>query len=482
VSAELQIYNTLTRRKEAFAPIEPGRVRMYVCGMTVYDYCHLGHARVMVAFDVITRYLRHRGYDVTYVRNVTDIDDKILRRADENGESISSLTERMIAAMHEDEARLAVLPPDQEPRATRHIDDILSMIETLIAKGYAYAADNGDVYYRVRRFEGYGKLNNRDLDEMRSGARVEVDEHKEDPLDFVLWKAAKPGEASWPSPWGEGRPGWHIECSAMSRCCLGDTFDIHGGGPDLTFPHHENEIAQSEAANGKPFVNTWMHAGAVRVNHEKMSKSLGNFFTIREVLEHHDAEVVRYLLVASHYRSAINYAPESLLEARKSLERFYNALEGQALEGLALEGQSLEDQSLEDGPVSDRFEARFAAAMDDDFNTPEALSVLFDLARELNRARKESPEQAPALAAELRRLGGILGLLQQDPATFLKSGSSGLPLSEEEIQAKIGERAAAKKARDFATADGIRDELAALGIILKDSREGTTWVFEKPEG
>ncbi len=482
MSAELQIYNTLTRRKEVFTPIEPGRVRMYVCGMTVYDYCHLGHARVMVAFDVITRYLRHRGYDVTYVRNVTDIDDKILRRADENGESISSLTERMIAAMHEDEARLAVLPPDQEPRATRHIDDILSMIETLIAKGYAYAADNGDVYYRVRRFEGYGKLNNRDLDEMRSGARVEVDEHKEDPLDFVLWKAAKPGEASWPSPWGEGRPGWHIECSAMSRCCLGDTFDIHGGGPDLTFPHHENEIAQSEAANGKPFVNTWMHAGAVRVNHEKMSKSLGNFFTIREVLEHHDAEVVRYLLVASHYRSAINYAPESLLEARKSLERFYNALEGQALEGPSLEGQSLEDQSLEDGPVSDRFEARFAAAMDDDFNTPEALSVLFDLARELNRARKESPEQAPALAAELRRLGGILGLLQQDPATFLKSGSSGLPLSEEEIQAKIGERAAAKKARDFATADGIRDELAALGIILKDSREGTTWVFEKPEG
>ncbi|WP_404299540.1 cysteine--tRNA ligase [Halomonas sp.] len=483
----MQIYNTLTRRKDVFTPIEPGAVRMYVCGMTVYDYCHLGHARVMVAFDVITRYLRHRGYDVTYVRNVTDIDDKILRRADENNESISSLTERMIEAMHEDEARLGVLPPDHEPRATRHVDDILAMIETLIAKGYAYAADNGDVYYRVRRFEGYGKLNNRDLDEMRSGARVEVDEHKEDPLDFVLWKAAKPGEASWPSPWGEGRPGWHIECSAMSKCCLGETFDIHGGGPDLTFPHHENEIAQSEAANGKPFVNTWMHAGAVRVNHEKMSKSLGNFFTIREVLEHHDAEVVRYLLVASHYRSAINYAPESLLEARKSLERFYNALEGQALEGQALEGQaleglSLEGQSLEDGPVSDRFEARFAAAMDDDFNTPEALSVLFDLARELNRAKKESPEQAPALAAELRRLGGILGLLQQDPVTFLKAGSSALPLSEEEVQAKIAERAAAKKGRDFAAADGIRDELAALGIILKDAREGTTWVFEKPEG
>jgi len=472
VSNALQIYNTLTRRKERFTPIEPGRVRMYVCGMTVYDYCHLGHARVMVAFDVITRYLRHRGFDVTYVRNVTDIDDKILRRADENGESIASLTERMIEAMHEDEARLFVLPPDQEPRATRHIGDIISMVETLIRKGYAYAADNGDVYYRVRRFEGYGKLNNRDLDEMRSGARIEVDEHKEDPLDFVLWKAAKPGEASWPSPWGEGRPGWHIECSAMSKCCLGDTFDIHGGGPDLTFPHHENEIAQSEAANGKPFVNTWMHAGAVRVNQEKMSKSLGNFFTIREVLEHHDPEVVRYLLVASHYRSAINYAPESLADARKSLERFYNALEGLALDGV----------ERVEGAVDHRFEARFSAAMDDDFNTPEALSVLFDLARELNRARKEAPEQAPALALELKRLGAVLGLLQQDPATFLKAGASDLPLSEAEIQAKIDARAAAKQAKDFAAADAIRDELAALGIILKDSREGTTWVFEKPEG
>ncbi|WP_282040114.1 cysteine--tRNA ligase [Halomonas alimentaria] len=467
----MQIYNTLTRRKEPFTPIEPGKVRMYVCGMTVYDYCHLGHARVMVAFDVITRYLRQRGYDVTYVRNVTDIDDKILRRADENGETIASLTERMIEAMHEDEARLGVLPPDHEPRATRHIDDILAMIETLIAKGYAYAADNGDVYYRVRRFEGYGKLNNRDLDEMRSGARVEVDEHKEDPLDFVLWKAAKPGEASWPSPWGEGRPGWHIECSAMSKCCLGETFDIHGGGPDLTFPHHENEIAQSEAANGKPFVNTWMHAGAVRVNHEKMSKSLGNFFTIREVLEHHDPEVVRYLLVASHYRSAINYAPESLAEARKSLERFYNALEGVALE----------EVSAAEGEASPAFDARFTSAMDDDFNTPEALSVLFDLARELNRAKKEVPGEAPALAAELRRLGGVLGLLQQDPATFLKSGAGDLPLSEEQIQAKIDERAAAKMAKDFAAADAIRDELATLGIILKDSREGTGWVFEKPE-
>ncbi|WP_280546022.1 cysteine--tRNA ligase [Halomonas sp. 11-S5] len=470
----MQIYNTLTRRKEPFTPIEPGKVRMYVCGMTVYDYCHLGHARVMVAFDVITRYLRARGYDVTYVRNVTDIDDKILKRAEENGESIASLTERMIEAMHEDEARLGVLPPDREPRATRHIDEIVAMIETLIDKGFAYAADNGDVYYRVRRFERYGRLSNRDPDEMRAGARIEVDEHKEDPLDFVLWKAAKPGEASWPSPWGEGRPGWHIECSAMSTCCLGETFDIHGGGPDLMFPHHENEIAQSEAATGHAYVNTWMHAGAVRVNHEKMSKSLGNFFTIREVLEHHDPEVVRYLLVASHYRSPINYAPDSLAEARKSLERFYTALEGLML------NETIEAEASITGGDS-HFEARFTAAMDDDFNTPEALSVLFDLARELNRARKEAPEQAPALAAELKRLGGTLGLLQQDPAAFLKGGGAALPLSEEDIEAKISERAAAKKARDFATADAIRDELAALGIMLKDAREGTSWVFETPE-
>ncbi|MCW4152896.1 cysteine--tRNA ligase [Halomonas sp. 18H] len=464
----MQIYNTLTRRKEALTPLEAGKVRMYVCGMTVYDYCHLGHARVMVAFDVITRYLRARGYDVNYVRNITDIDDKILKRAEENGESIQALTERMIDAMHEDEGRLGVQRPDHEPRATGHVDDITAMIQTLIDKGYAYAADNGDVYYRVRRFAEYGKLNNRDPDEMRAGARVDVDAHKEDPLDFVLWKAAKPGEAAWPSPWGPGRPGWHIECSAMSTCCLGDTFDIHGGGPDLTFPHHENEIAQSEAATGKPYVNTWMHAGAVRVQHEKMSKSLGNFFTIRDVLEHHDPEVVRYLLVASHYRSPINYGPDSLADARKSLERFYNALDGLDLENATA------------GQVDERFDARFTEAMDDDFNTAEALSVLFDLAREVNRARREAPEQAVVLAAELKRLGGVLGLLQQVPADFLKHGAGELPLGEDEIQARISERAAAKQARDFARADAIRDELAALGIVLKDSREGTSWVFEAP--
>ncbi len=462
----------MTRRKEPLTPLEPGKVRLYVCGMTVYDYCHLGHARVMVAFDVISRYLRERGYDVTYVRNITDIDDKILKRAEENGEAIDALTGRMIDAMHEDEARLSVLPPDQEPRATHHMAEIIAMIETLIAKGYAYAAGNGDVYYRVRQFEGYGKLNNRDLDEMRSGARIDVDEHKEDPLDFVLWKAAKPGETRWPSPWGEGRPGWHIECSAMSKCCLGDTFDIHGGGPDLTFPHHENEIAQSEAANGKPFVNTWMHAGAVRVDQEKMSKSLGNFFTIREVLEHHAPEVVRYLLVASHYRSAINYSAESLVGARKSLERFYSALEG-----IELPTSESVDESGETLPEIASYAERFYAAMDDDFNTPGALSVLFDLTRELNRAKTSSPDVVPRLAVELKRLGGVLGLLQQSEA-FFNTHVSELPLSEEAIQEKIAARDAAKKAKHFAEADNIRDELAALGIVLKDSREGTRWTFE----
>ncbi|PRY65508.1 cysteinyl-tRNA synthetase [Vreelandella songnenensis] len=465
----MQIYNTLTRRKEPFTPLVAGKVSMYVCGMTVYDYCHLGHARVMVAFDVITRYLRHRGYDVTYVRNITDIDDKILKRADENGESITALTERMIAAMHEDEARLGVLPPSQEPRATGHIGDIVAMIETLIDKGFAYPADNGDVYYRVRRFTGYGKLNNRQLDDMRSGARVEVDVHKEDPLDFVLWKAAKPGEAHWPSPWGNGRPGWHIECSAMSTCCLGETFDIHGGGPDLTFPHHENEIAQSEAATGKTYVNTWMHAGAVRVNQEKMSKSLGNFFTIRDVLAEHDPEVVRYLLVASHYRSAINYSVDSLVEARKSLTRLYTALDGVEAVPAQIEAASA-------------YRERFTTAMDDDFNTPEALAVLFDLAREVNRAKSDTPENAPALAAELRQLADVLGLLQQSAQTFLKgSQQQGVALDEAAIEEKIAQRKAAKADKDFARADAIRDELAALGIILKDSREGTTWVIESPQ-
>tara|TARA_R110001599_G_scaffold96545_2_gene249622 strand:+ start:4819 stop:6225 length:1407 start_codon:yes stop_codon:yes gene_type:complete len=468
MDSHMHIYNTLTRRKELFTPLVAGKVSMYVCGMTVYDYCHLGHARVMVAFDVITRYLRERGYDVNYVRNITDIDDKILKRADENGESISALTERMIAAMHEDEARLNVLPPSHEPRATGHIDDIVAMIETLIEKDFAYAADNGDVYYRVRKFADYGKLNNRQLDDMRAGSRVDVDIHKEDPLDFVLWKAAKPGEAHWASPWGNGRPGWHIECSAMSTCCLGDTFDIHGGGPDLTFPHHENEIAQSEAATGKTYVNTWMHAGAVRVNKEKMSKSLGNFFTIRDVLAEHDPEVVRFLLVASHYRSPINYSVDSLTEARKSLTRLYTALEGVETDAVA---------SSEASP----YRERFTQVMDDDFNTPEALAVMFELAREVNRAKQEQPDEAARLGGELKQLGAILGLLQQAPQTFLKgTQQQGMPLSESEIEAKIAQRQEAKANKEFAQADAIRDELAALGIILKDSREGTSWVLEAP--
>jgi len=468
MDSHMHIYNTLTRRKEPFTPLVAGKVSMYVCGMTVYDYCHLGHARVMVAFDVITRYLRERGYDVNYVRNITDIDDKILKRADENGESSTSLTERMIDEMHEDEQRLFVLPPSHEPRATGHISDIVAMIETLIEKGFAYAADNGDVYYRVRKFADYGKLNNRQLDDMRAGSRVDVDVNKEDPLDFVLWKAAKPGEDHWASPWGNGRPGWHIECSAMSTCCLGDTFDIHGGGPDLTFPHHENEIAQSEAATGKTYVNTWMHAGAVRVNQEKMSKSLGNFFTIRDVLAEHDPEVVRFLLVASHYRSSINYSVDSLTEARKSLTRLYTALEG------------IEADSTSVNEIS-AYRERFTRVMDDDFNTPEALAVLFELAREVNRAKQENPQQASKLATELKQLGSILGLLQQAPQTFLQgSQQQGMPLSESEIQAKIAQRVEAKANKNFAQADAIRDELAALGIILKDSREGTSWVFEAP--
>ncbi|WNK18834.1 cysteine--tRNA ligase [Halomonas piscis] len=459
----MQIYNTLTRRKEPLAPREPGKIGMYVCGMTVYDYCHLGHARVMVAFDLISRYLRARGFDVTYVRNITDIDDKILKRAAENGETIEALTERMIAAMHQDEARLGVLPPDAEPRATGHVDEIIAMIRVLIDKGYAYAAANGDVYYRVRQFPDYGKLNNRRLDDMRSGARVEVDEHKEDPLDFALWKAAKSGEASWPSPWGPGRPGWHIECSAMSTCSLGNTFDIHGGGPDLTFPHHENEIAQSEAATGQTYVNTWMHAGAVRVDEEKMSKSLGNFFTIRDVLGEHDPEVVRYLLVASHYRSAINYSADSLVEARRSLTRLYTALEGVEPEPAGA------DLANPQSPYA----RRFVQAMDDDFNTPEALAVLFELVRELNRARADGADSAARLAGELVSLGGVLGILTQPPRTFLHGGDS--RVDEAHIEAQIARRARAKADRDFALADAIRDELAAEGVVLKDSREGTRW-------
>lgn len=459
----LQIYNTLSKQKDIFQPIDAGKIRMYVCGITVYDFCHIGHARVMVSFDLITRYLRERGWQVEYVRNITDVDDKIIRRAAENGESVEQLTERMIAAMHEDEDRLSVLRPDQEPRATAHIGDIIAMVETLIEKGFAYAAPNGDVYYRVERFETYGRLTNKNIDELRSGARVVVEESKESPLDFVLWKAAKEGEVSWPSPWGKGRPGWHIECSAMSKCCLGDTFDIHGGGPDLPFPHHENEIAQSEAANGVKFANTWMHAGPVRVNQEKMSKSLGNFFTIREVLKQYNSEVVRYFLSSVHYRSYIDYSESSLKEARSALERFYQALRG--ITPVA-------------GDLSEDYEGRFFAAMDDDFNTPRALAVLFELVNNLNKSSRDGGEDAPALAAELIRLGGILGLLQQSPDQFLQGEDKQGELSSEQIESYIEQRNAARKNKDFAEADRVRGLLSDQGVILKDSREGTSWFRE----
>ncbi len=458
----IRIYNTLTQQKEEFRPIEPGKVRMYVCGMTVYDYCHLGHARVLVAFDVITRYLRHRGYDVNYVRNITDIDDKILRRADENGEFYSELTDRMIKAMHEDEARLGVLSPTEEPRATAFISEIVAMIQRLIAGGHAYAADNGDVYFAVDSFDDYGKLSKKKLEDLLAGARVDVQEAKRSPADFALWKAAKAGEVSWPSPWGDGRPGWHIECSAMSTCCLGDTFDIHGGGPDLLFPHHENEIAQSECATGHTFVNTWMHAGAIRVNKEKMSKSLGNFFTIREIMEKYPAEVVRYFLVSSHYRSQVDYSEENLAEAGRTLTRLYHALRG------IVPAKAADVQASE-------HDERFAEAMDDDFNTAGAIAVLHAVANEINQHRRDGREEdAKRSAAILVRLGGVLGLLQQDPEAFFQA-DTGSELSAADIEALIQARADARKGRDFAEADRIRDELADKGIILDDSREGTTW-------
>ncbi|KJK03600.1 cysteinyl-tRNA synthetase [Pseudomonas sp. 21] len=457
--ADLQIYSTLSKTKDSFKPLVGNQVRMYVCGMTVYDFCHIGHARVMVAFDVIARWLRHRGYDLTYVRNITDIDDKIIRRAQENGESFEDLTARMIAAMHEDEARLSVLRPDIEPRATGHIAGMHEMIQTLIDKGYAYAPGNGDVYYRVGKFAGYGKLSRKKIEDLRIGARIEVDESKEDPLDFVLWKGAKPGEPSWESPWGAGRPGWHIECSVMSTCCLGETFDIHGGGPDLVFPHHENEIAQSEAATGKLYAASWMHAGAVRVDGEKMSKSLGNFFTIREVLEKYHPEVVRFLLVSSHYRSPINYSEDNLKEAKGALERFYTALRG--LPQVAAQG-------------GEEFVERFGAAMDDDFGTPEAVAVLFEMVREVNRLRDSDSAAAAALAARVRELGALLGVLQLDADEFLQAGAAG-KVDAAQVEALIQARLDARAAKNWAESDRIRDELTALGVVLEDGKGGTTW-------
>ena len=466
----LKIYNTLTRKKEIFRPIHNGKIGLYVCGITVYDYCHIGHARVLVAFDAITRFLRSQDWDVNYVRNITDIDDKILNRAAENNEEYTQLTARMIDAMHDDERALAVLEPDSEPRATSHIDDIITMIQNLVDNHYAYRAENGDVYYRVKRFPNYGKLTNKNLDDLLIGARIEPDEAKEDPRDFALWKAATEDQTGWDAPWGKGRPGWHIECSAMSTSLLGETFDIHGGGPDLPFPHHENEIAQSEAATGKTFVHYWMHAGAVRVDDEKMSKSLNNFFTIREVLKKYHPEVVRFFLLSSHYRSPINYSEDNLIEARQGLDRFYQALRDFG------DVAPLELAELKQNP----WYQRFTESMNDDFNTREAFSAMYDLVRELNTAVRNEASEASHLAAVLKTLGGVLGLLNADPDQFLQgvgteSQSASAGISEASIVELIDERDGAKGSKNYARADEIREELLGQGVVLEDSRDGTRW-------
>ena len=458
----LKIYNTLAREKQTFTPIVAGKVSMYVCGMTVYDYCHLGHARVMVVFDMVSRWLRSSGYAVTYVRNITDIDDKIIKRANENGETIGQLTQRFIDAMDEDSAKLGIIRPDIEPKATEFIDGMIQMISALIEKGFAYVAANGDVFYSVNSFEGYGKLSGKSLEDLRAGERVEVDTHKKDPMDFVLWKSVKPNEPSWDSPFGgpnggKGRPGWHIECSAMSSHHLGEHFDIHGGGQDLQFPHHENEIAQSEAAHshdGEPcqMVNYWMHNGFVRVDDEKMSKSLGNFFTIRTVLEKYDAEVIRFFILRAHYRSPLNYSDQHLDDAKLALTRLYTSLRGHAVVDVAIDWQQ---------PHA----ARFKEAMDDDFNTPEAMAVLFDLANEVNKTKSLE------VAALLKSLAGILGLLQRDADVFLQGDDVQLL----DVDALILARITAKKNKNFAEADAIRTQLLEVGIVLEDTAQGTTW-------
>lgn len=457
----LTLFNTLSRQKEVFRPITPNQVRMYVCGMTVYDYCHLGHARVMVVFDMVARWLRAAGYQVTYVRNITDIDDKIIKRALENQESIHDLTARFIQAMNEDADALGVLRPDHEPKATEFVSQMHQLIAALIEKGLAYCAPNGDVYYAVRKFSGYGKLSGKSLEDLRAGERVDVDPNKQDPLDFVLWKAAKaeePSEAKWASPWGDGRPGWHIECSAMSCHHLGDHFDIHGGGADLQFPHHENEIAQSEGAHGHAYVNYWMHNGFIRVDNEKMSKSLGNFFTIREVLEKFDAEVVRFFILRAHYRSQLNYSDAHLEDAKGALTRLYTALKPFSVAELTAE---IDWQQ----PYAQRFQA----AMNDDFNTVEAMAVLFELAGEVNRTG------SAALASVLRALAGVLGLLQREPLAFLQGGQEAGDWDAGRVEAAIVARREARVAKNWAESDRIRDELLAAGILLEDGPQGTTW-------
>ena len=455
----LRIFNTLSKRAEVFSPLQEGHVRLYVCGMTVYDLCHLGHARSMLAFDVVQRWLKAMGYRVTYVRNVTDIDDKIIARALKNGETITALTNRMVDALHQDADALGIERPTHEPRATEFVPQMLSLIDQLEAKGLAYRAGNGDVNYSVRKFEGYGKLSGKSLDELRAGERVSVNDGKQDPLDFVLWKSAKadePAEAQWASDYGTGRPGWHIECSAMSCEMLGESFDIHGGGADLQFPHHENEIAQSEGASGQPLARFWMHNGFVRVDNEKMSKSLGNFFTIREVLERYDPETVRFFIIRTHYRSALNYSDAHLDDARTALRRLYTCL--QAVPSVVV------SIDWNEGAAQ-----RFATAMNDDFGTPEAMAVLFDLASEANRTRD------PQVAGLLKALGAVLGLLQDDPQTWLQAGAGEGALSEGEIQALIVQRQAAKAAKDFAQADAVRQQLLSQGVVLKDGPQGTTW-------
>lgn len=456
-----KIFNTLTRQKEEFKPIHAGKVGMYVCGITVYDLCHIGHGRTFVAFDVVTRYLRYRSFEVNYVRNITDIEDKIIRRAAENGELFQQFTERMIREMHSDFDRLNILRPDHEPRATHYMDAIIELVGQLLEREHAYVASNGDVMFTVDSDSDYGLLSRQDLAQLQAGTRVEVVEVKRNPMDFVLWKMSKPGEPSWPSPWGDGRPGWHIECSAMNSRQLGHHFDIHGGGSDLIFPHHENEIAQSTCAHDGPYVNVWMHAGMVMVDREKMSKSLGNFFTVRDVLQYYDAETVRYFLMSGHYRSQLNYSEENLKQARAALERLYIALRGTDAAAAPAGGES--------------FVAQFIAAMDDDFNTPEAYSVLFDIAREVNRLKSEHPAAAQGMAATLRQLAGVLGLLEQDPAAFLQQGAADDADENAEVDALIQQRNDARKARQWALADEARDKLAALGIVLEDGPQGTTW-------
>ncbi|HIF9429638.1 cysteine--tRNA ligase [Photobacterium damselae] len=455
----LKIYNSLTRQKEEFKPIHPGKVGMYVCGVTIYDLCHIGHGRTFVSFDVVSRYLRYLGYDLTFVRNITDIDDKIIKRAAENGETCDSLTERLIGEMHADFDALGMKRPDVEPRATAFIREIITLCERLIERGFAYVADNGDVMFEVSKFKDYGRLSKQDLDQLQAGARVDIELAKRSPLDFVLWKMSKPGEPTWESPWGPGRPGWHIECSAMNSAILGDHFDIHGGGSDLQFPHHENEIAQSCCAHDTQYVNTWMHSGMVMVDREKMSKSLGNFFTIRDVLNHYDPETVRYFLMSGHYRSQLNYSEDNLKQARSALERLYTSLRGL-------------DTSVE-AAGGEEFVARFKEAMDDDFNTPEAYSVLFDMAREINRLKTDDMAAASVLGARMRELADVLGLLGQEPEAFLQSGANDDDVAE--IEALIQQRLDARAAKDWAAADQARDKLTEMGIILEDGPQGTTW-------